>query len=198
MRLPVFFRNAFLCCSELEIDCFVHQMPIIFYPSVVFKSAEMSRCGFSSNLVVAWGCQDVKVLCYQNLGVFRWNLERLQASFHAAGGFHSCSQFSILWHLSLRGALVGVSQGVDKRQQQEAENLKFPEHAKILNGRISMSFTLKKIFSMKDRFDKCSAHNGHSELAQRFRIHMGRIRHISHWQLTERNYGVAERGLRGN
>ena len=67
---------------------------------------------------------------------------------------------------------------MDKRQQQEAEHLKFPEHAKILNGRISMSFTVENIFNERDRFDKCSAHNGHSELAQRLNPDTSRIREI--------------------
>lgn len=69
---------------------------------------------------------------------------------------------------------------MDKRQQQEAEHLKFPEHAKILNGRISMSFTLENIFNEGPihRFDKCSAHNGHSELAQRLNPDTSRIREI--------------------
>ena len=41
-----------------------------------------------------------------------------------------------------------------------------------------MSFTVENIFNEGDRFDKCSAHNGHSELAQRLNPDTSRIREI--------------------
>lgn len=53
---------------------------------------------------------------------------------------------------------------------------------------------------MRDRFDKCSAHNGHSELAQRLKIRT-RVESEKYFSLrTDRiyNYVGAERGLSGN